>query len=794
MMQRLLRCGVVMSGLLLAIGCGSVSEAAAAPLPPPICQQVLEQIEQLPVVVPTVVDDASATQLVELAASLQNLAQAAEQSAQCANSLMEEEGTLASWAAGLAARSQSATKESAAEASAARVLDPNMPTPTPGACAIAEQLIVQGEFDRAAALLSELKASGDTSLTACVAKSQVSLALAEQQHDDGTAADSLSDWYDRYVTSLLALLAWGVAVGGGILLLFRLRSAFRPADMTGSDQTRAWVRGNVLIAAALWVVTLVLALFRPGTGNPGFGSWLGILILATTAGLVLLRPKVERADMVRVAMILLSITIVLNAALDPSRASMALLNLVTAGMLGVALGQLSWLRRTRLIVGSFGLDAEPGSFEQMDQLLIAEMRRIGDGQSRRIDVVGGTDIDKLPFDLASGVELTKFVQFFVGVWQYLVPGGDWRLDGVAHASGTDTPTISVRLRRGRNLVASETFATRLFAVPAALLDSGSNSPAGKGTDNTLVQPPVVPVDNLLTAVAAWIILNTRESGDAADVRLYGATSWRSLALTVAAERRRRPAESEYLLSRACDLDPNNLAAAFNLLAARAEQVERRGDINAGYEDLIRDLTGFEARVGNTLKLAGPALDALPLIWRLRYSLGATRLNRVMLKITDRKVPWADTEFAAVALELIKARDSLTSLVSGIKHPEPSDTELAEQFRWLAGAAILGVDGVEHMIGATLRVDNLARIVAMMDQSVGPRHSFTVCCALLAHVGEGSIDEIRPELRRLIQRFSADPEISERALSLDPAFFRLHREPELRWLKSVLGVPASRRRL
>ncbi|WP_433228687.1 hypothetical protein [Actinomadura formosensis] len=356
---------------------------------------------------------------------------------------------------------------------------------------------------------------------------------------------------------------WGnVAVGFLVLVGLLVLARLMALTVTGSrkwaplERRQAWLMRNgrllIVLVTAAWTIRLVLG------GEKEIIRWTALVMVAVAGLVVFVNILIWRKDdwaggagipSIPLALVVAGATA--GLALTPFGGYLATAALTAAGVaaLGLALGiQL----RMRLTVRK----ADGGEDPAGAAYVVARISTMGADRPRGLKAPEGTDVLALPEEAVNA--LPKEGQLAAGVLKLMIglfSLAPWR----ANIVFVDDTTVTVDLRRNAQQVTS----TLIFhsELGVAGLDAEAGPPGGD-----------VTCHDLLTAAAAFLLLELSKRHPALKEGLCGTERWRSLAgqvLAGTAPWQGRPEAEEQLFATAVEQDPGNHAAWLGYLHSRA---------------------------------------------------------------------------------------------------------------------------------------------------------------------------------------------------------------------------------
>lgn len=318
------------------------------------------------------------------------------------------------------------------------------------------------------------------------------------------------------------------------------------------------------------------------------------------------------------------------------------------------------------------------------QYLLARLTQLGSQAPTGLRTSEHTDVTGLPESAVSILQVSGVSRVLVWLLRTVRRPAPWR----ATVGLPDSSTVVVTLTRNGKAVPNWTTTVRQLGLSAG----SSDGTADTGTTGLI--GPAVPEAarrHLLTAAAAYVLLEISRVDDVLRRGLCGATSARSIAMQLItddpSERLPDPLATT-LLRRAVATDPGNGLALVALLGRRSFDRDQQEGVAADADAALDRITE-----------RGAGYAAMRL--RLAYILTATRFNALLL---SRQTGEADAQLYTAQVGVANAAAGLVRL---LRSSAREAAELRRQMRVTVGYLVLDVNA---SLGDGFELDGWSRAV------------------------------------------------------------------------------------
>lgn len=391
------------------------------------------------------------------------------------------------------------------------------------------------------------------------------------------------------------------------------------------------------------------------------------------------------------------------------------------------------------------------------QYLLGRLTALGSEAPKGLRTPENTDVTSLPESAVSILAVSGVARAVVPLLRAVRRPAPWRATvGLADAS-----TVVVTVTRNGKAVPNWTTTLHQLGLPSSPPDADT---AGEGA-----AWPDAAKRYLLTAAAAYVLLEISRVDDVLRRGLCGATRARPMAMRLIASdpsARLDDALADTLLRRALAEDPGSGLALVALLGQRSLQLHQQEAVAAEAGAALDRIDG-----------RGTGYAAMRL--RLTYMVAATRLN-VLLQRTHTDPP----SHAAIYAAKLGAANAAVALVRLLRSRGREAAELRQQVRIIAGYLVLDVNS--HVGGdldvaawpdAVEQAERWVRATRSSDSVPVPpplnaAESYARACYECSR--QASSDWARRALADL--RVAATDMALREWARLDPSLERLRREP------------------
>ncbi len=458
----------------------------------------------------------------------------------------------------------------------------------------------------------------------------------------------------------------------------------------------------VLLGIAFAVGVVLASAYRVNSGKPSawFGAGLVVIVLTLFA---MARARMTTGDVDSRLPVYVCLVLALLA----------------AAYFGWA---LSNERRNSLPI-TIEVSGEGAKDEGFGSRVLGEVQNLGSGAPTGIFAANGTDVADSGVEAALGVPTNAVVKAVLAVWKAVLLRSTDRATIVVSADDASPHQAVVSFVRGRAAAGVVSVDGRDYCV-----DPQKPAPGELTASSRDVATGVAAA--LLLAALDWKSSSTAE----ARLRLYGATSAKSVALGAVASRRLHHGETaaaEELYRRAVDEDPDDLGAALGVVCA----VVRAYPSAKATSQVVTDLAAIEERLEALTRHPW----RLPLMWRIAWVRAVAVANGALAG--QKQYARKTLQDSRVTSQLTLARRVLRPLLadpgSGVDTPEAvgSDAPLLRALQAAAKVADLGLRaGLEGASLGSDVVDELRRVPLTDGRDV----QFGVACGLsLVYGASGS---------------------------------------------------------